>query len=56
MAKAGITRGQLKEFLAERGMRESGVLAMTADGGGRVYLQKRGRPYTIEHIEVKGQW
>lgn len=56
MAKAGITRGQLKQFLAERGMRESGVLAMTADGGGRVYLQKRGRPYTIEHIEVNGQW
>ncbi len=53
---AGISPEQLKNFLKERGAKARQVLVMTADGNGRVYFQKKGKPYTIENIEVKGRW
>ena len=56
MAVAGIDEGELKAFLKERGTGIKGVLVMTVDGNGRVYLQKKGKPYSIEHIEVKEKW
>ena len=56
MAVAGISEDGLKAFLKERGTGIKGVLVMTVDGNGRVYLQKKGKPYSIEHIEVKEKW
>lgn len=53
---AGITDGAVKDFLKERAVRARNVLVMTVDGNGRVYFQQKGRPYTIEHIEVEEQW
>ena len=53
---AGISPEQLKNFLKERDAKARQVLVMTADGNGRVYFQKKGKPYTIENIEVKGRW
>ena len=29
---------------------------MTVDGNGRAYFQKKGKPYSIEHIKVNGTW
>lgn len=53
---AGITDGTVKAFLKERAVKARNVLVMTVDGNGRVYFQQKGRPYTIEHIEVTEQW
>lgn len=53
---AGITKDDLKNFLDERGTKARGVLVMTVDGNGRAYFQKKGKPYTIEHIKVNGTW
>ncbi len=56
LAAAGIPPEKLYAFLKERGTTAKRVLVMTADGGGRVYLQKKGRPYTIENMETDRQW
>ena len=53
---AGIDRKKLDDFLKQRNARPRQVLVMTVDGNGRVYFQKKGKPYSIEHIEVDGQW
>ena len=53
---AGIAEQDLQTFLRERGAKVKGVLVMTVDGNGRVYFQKKGKPYTIEHIGVNGKW
>ena len=53
---AGITREGLQKFLKERKVRPRQVLVMTVDGNGRVYFQKKGKPYSIERIEVGEQW
>lgn len=56
LAAAGIPPEKLYAFLKERGTTAKRVLVMTADGGGRVYLQKKGRPYTIESMETDRRW
>ena len=56
LAVAGITQGELDAFLKKHATRTKGVLVMTVDGNGRVYLQRKGLPYSIERIEVKGTW
>ena len=56
LAAAGIPPEKLYAFLKERGTTAKRVLVMTADGGGRVYLQKKGKPYTIESMETDRQW
>lgn len=56
LAAAGIPPEKLDTFLKERGTTAKRVLVMTADGGGRVYLQKKGRPYTIENMETDRRW
>ena len=56
LAAAGIPPEKLYAFLKERGTTAKRVLVMTADGGGRVYLQKKGRPYTIENMETDRRW
>ena len=53
---AGITRDSLQKFLKEHKTRPKQVLVMTVDGNGRVYFQRKGKPYSIERIEVGGQW
>lgn len=53
---AGIDRDRLKKFLSERGTKPKKVLVMTVDGNGRVYFQKKGKPYSIEQIEVSRKW
>ena len=56
MEIAGISQTALEKFLSERKTKAKKVLVMTADGNGRVYFQKKGKPYSIEHIEVGRQW
>ncbi len=53
---AGIDRDRLEKFLSERGTKPKKVLVMTVDGNGRVYFQKKGKPYSIEQIEVSRKW
>ena len=53
---AGIEQSALDKFLSERGTRAKKVLVMTVDGNGRVYFQKKGKPYSIEKIEVGRKW
>lgn len=53
---AGITQESLQKFLKERKVRPRQVLVMTVDGNGRVYFQRKGKPYSIERIEVGEKW
>ena len=53
---AGITQESLQKFLKERKVRPRQVLVMTVDGNGRVYFQRKGKPDSIERIEVGEQW
>ncbi len=53
---SGITQESLQKFLKERKVRPRQVLVMTVDGNGRVYFQRKGKPYSIERIEVGEQW
>ena len=52
----GITRGALDDFLKEQHAKMKSVLVMTVDGNGRVYFQRRGRPYKILKIEAAEKW
>lgn len=53
---AGISSQALEAFLKERGTSAGNVLVMTVDGNGRVYFQRKGKPYSIERIEVNRRW
>ena len=53
---AGIGRDELKQFLKDRGVKLKQVLVMTVDGNGRVYFQKKGKPYEITQIKVSNKW
>ena len=52
----GITRGALDDFLKEQHAKMKSVLVMTVDGNGRVYFQRRGKPYKILEIEAAEKW
>ncbi|HIU01076.1 MAG TPA: DUF421 domain-containing protein [Candidatus Coproplasma excrementavium] len=52
----GITRDALDDFLKEQHAKMKSVLVMTVDGNGRVYFQRRGRPYKILEIEAAEKW
>ena len=52
----GITRRALDDFLKEQHAKTKSVLVMTVDGNGRVYFQRRGRPYKILEIEAAEKW
>ena len=56
LAKCGITKERLEQFLKERGTRVKKVLVMTVDGDGRVYFQERGKSYGIFKIAVGERW
>ena len=56
MSISGMDRKELEEFVKQQKCRLKDVLVMTVDGDGRVYFQKKGKPYSILKCEVKGKW
>lgn len=56
LERCGIGQEKLNEFLKEQGAKLKEVVAMTVNGEGRVYFQKRGEKYKILNIEVQGKW
>ena len=56
LARCGFDKDVLGKFLKEQNAKESEVVAMTVNGDGRVYFQKRGEKYKILNVEVNGQW
>ncbi len=56
LIRCGLYGEKINGFLKEQNAREKDVIAMTVDGTGRVYFQKRGEKYKILKIGVKGQW
>lgn len=56
LARCGLAGDKLKEFLKGQNTRLKDVTAMTVNGEGRVYFQKKGEKYRILQIEVNGKW
>lgn len=56
LMRCGLYGEKLNGFLKAQNAREKDVVAMTVDGNGRVYFQKRGEKYKILQIGVKGEW
>ena len=56
LLRCGIGQEELNEFLKAQNAKLKDVVAMTVNGEGRVYFQKRGEKYKILNIEVKGKW
>lgn len=56
LSRCGFDRERLKEFLRARNARQRDVVAMTVNGEGRVYFQKKGEKYKILNVEVNGKW
>lgn len=53
---AGVTEEAVKELAEENDAKVKQILAMTVDGNGRVYFQKKGKPYKILKMKVNEQW
>ena len=51
-----LTREKLDGILESRNTKVKKVLVMTVDGNGRIYLQRRGKPYEILHAEGTAKW
>lgn len=56
LAACGIGQESLDGFLKEQNTKLKEVVAMTVNGEGRVYFQKRGEKYRILNMEVRGEW
>ena len=56
LATCGIEKSKLDEFLKKQNAELKQVLAMTVNGDGRVYFQKRGEKYKILQMEINGKW
>ena len=56
LARCGLTKEKLNDFLKEQNARLKDVAAMTVNGEGRVYFQKTGEKYKILSIGVNGKW
>ena len=54
--RCGFGNGKLGKFVEEQNAKIKDVVAMTINGEGRVYFQKRGEHYKILQSEVNGQW
>ena len=54
--KCGFDEGSFKELLKAHGAKIKDVVAMTVNGDGRTYFQKRGEKYRIFDIEVPEKW
>lgn len=53
---AGIDEEQLESFVKNQGAKIKNVLVLTVDGNGRVYFQRKGKPYKILQMQVNGKW
>ncbi len=56
LSRCGIDGESFERFLSEQNAKLKEVAAMTVDGGGRVYFQKKGEKYKILQMEISGQW
>ena len=56
LERCGFDDSMLAKFLKEQDAKIKEVVAMTVNGEGRVYFQKRGEKYKILQTEVNGQW
>ncbi len=56
LVRCGFGGDELKKFLQEQNAKLKEVVAMTVNGEGRVYFQKRGEKYKILQVEVNGKW
>ena len=56
LERCGFDKERLNAFLKEQNAKPKEVVAMTINGEGRIYFQKRGEKYKILNTEVKGQW
>ena len=56
LATCGIEKSKLDELLKKQNAELKQVLAMTVNGDGRVYFQKRGEKYKILQMEINGKW
>lgn len=56
LERCGLFGEKLDKLLKANGAKIKDVVAMTVNGEGRVYFQKRGEKYKILNIEVNGQW
>ena len=56
LTACGIGQDSLDKFLKEQKTKLKEVVAMTVNGDGRVYFQKRGEKYRILDMEVRGEW
>ena len=54
LSRCGIDGESFERFLSEQNAKLKEVAAMTVDGGGRVYFQKKGEKYKI--LQISGQW
>ncbi len=54
--KCGFTKESFREFLKAQNAKPKDVVAMTVNGEGRVYLQKKHKKYEILQIEVNEKW
>lgn len=54
--RCGFDQKWLNEFLAGQNAKLADVVAMTVNGEGRVYFQKRGQKYKILEVEVAEKW
>ena len=53
---SGVTEEAIKELAQKNDAKVKQILAMTVDGNGRVYFQKKGKPYKILKMKVNEQW
>jgi len=56
MQLLGLDKDGLNKFVKAQGCRIKDTLVMTVDGNGRVYFQKRGKPYKILEYRMKEGW
>lgn len=56
LQRCGFSGESFDKFLSGQGAKPKDVIAMTVNGDGRVYFQKRGEKYKILHIEVPEKW
>ncbi|MDE7301347.1 MAG: DUF421 domain-containing protein [Clostridia bacterium] len=53
---AGVTEQSVIDLAEDNDAKLKQVLVMTVDGNGRVYFQKRGKPYKILKMKVNEKW
>ncbi len=56
LSRCGIDGERLKSFLKQQDATPRQVVAMTVNGDGRVYFQKKGERYKILKIQVSERW